>query len=1780
MEISATHKRFVVSSTFVIFSCFVIVLAIGRTSEAENQTLGSTPSVDATVVVDTVAPDNSASVKFVNGAELKGQTEDLVSRGVDPSQARPLTLASADLNADGFPDLVCGYEVLGGGLLVIHYGDARAYAPTDPADIQAILQNRFPVPFRGSTVIKLDHAPEFLFTGDFDRDSRRDILTAARGGLSLNVLFAGTDGFSAKSVELSGQLTTVAVSEAYSLDGFADVYAGIVGGRLLAYERMESIFTQRPDAYDLPGSADSITPGRFDNGTTADFAVLVAGQVYVVHGGKGTRTERIDLPFPANALAAGDFIWDRGSRMELAVAGENGTTVILSRGELDTRRLTADELRGRRQVVADIRDGKRSASSLANERNAGAGSWRIAEDTSLNASLSGGGSNSLVPMLASGQQSVDLLSLDQAARMLNISYRTDAVTSDPERVSRESVSLTTGGEPVAVLPMRLNIHSRPSLVVLERGSFEPKLMFVAPEATFTVTKTTDTNDGTCNADCSLREAVVAANAAAGADTIAFAAGLNGLPIQLTRVGDDNTSVNGDLDVNSDITFAGNGQANTIIQGSSSATFTGNMGDKAIGINQDGTFSTLNVALQNLTVRFTRNDITVNAGFTQTGGAMDIFLTGTGAMPGPTTTLTNVTVDQNASLHSYGGGLNIDSGDLMAGTNIFRGTVSITGSTFSNNDTLTTTVGALDNAPHGGAINMFADVHNVTISSSSITGNQTSALITANAGGINMRHSFGGTITINSSTNITNNIAGSDGGGILTSFNQTLSMTGGSITGNTAQGTGDSGTGGGLFNGSNTLSTTLSGVTVSDNVATAGVAGTGGGVADGANVPISISTCTITGNSADNGGGLAVVASGVTQTMTVSSSVSFTGNTATNGSAAYVSAGILALSNTNTISGNIDVVTNPTAVLTENTGSTTNLTGNLTMGNGVINSNNSTFNITGSYSQSGGTFNGNTSTYGISAGSTVSGGIFNAGGTYNVTGTFTQSGGTYNGGGTMAITGTGDFTKTNGSFGGGSGTINLVGNFSHTGGTFTASTSTFNFNGSGAQSVSASTAITFNHLSDANVTQPLTFNSSINVAGSLTANGANTILNPVAAAVIGGSGTLTGTGTARVTRATGTNDFLTQYTITNKTLTNLLIDYVGPGAQGISGTTYTNIRLNNGSGGTLSAPATVNSTLTLASGAFNVGTSTLTLNSVVTVTGGSLTSAATGTVIYNQGSDGQQVVAGTYGNLTFSNFNKTLPASGTVFIAGTFTPGTAVGHTITGSTIEFNGSGAQTIPAFNYNNLSSSNTGGRTLANSGTIGIGGTFTPGTNVYTITGSTVDFNGAGPQTIPAFNYNNLTSSNMGARTLVNGGTIRIFSVFTPGANVYTITGSTVEFNGAAAQSLPSGFTTYNNLTLNNLTTVTGFAGLTVQGLLRVQQGTFMSSSTYNNVQIDAGATLAGVAATTINVAGIWTNNGTFTANSNTVNFNGSSPQAIGGSSASTFNNLSINNSIGVSLNTSGTVNGVLTLQNGEITTGANSLTLGTAGTVNRTSGHITGNLRKNFGAPGPAFEMPVGTAGQYSPLNVTVVSGAGQLTARTNTGVPAVIAVNSARTLQRYWTLSGSGITSNITFNYLDGDVPGAPNNENIWNIIRVTGSIAVRYPPTLSYVTMNPAGNQFTINGLSSYSDWTAGEPLAPTAANVSVSGRVLDLNGQGISGARVSMQNQEGQKVLAITSGFGYYSFADVPAGETYLVSVVHKRYVFDSRTINVSDDLTGIDFTPQPQFVNSEKQSAVIDRSP
>ena len=230
----------------------------------------------------------------------------------------------------------------------------------------------------------------------------------------------------------------------------------------------------------------------------------------------------------------------------------------------------------------------------------------------------------------------------------------------------------------------------------------------------------------------------------------------------------------------------------------------------------------------------------------------------------------------------------------------------------------------------------------------------------------------------------------------------------------------------------------------------------------------------------------------------------------------------------------------------------------------------------------------------------------------------------------------------------------------------------------------------------------------------------------------------------------------------------------------------------------------------------------------TFTPGTNAYTVTGSTVNFNGAGAQTIPAFGYNNLTSSSTGaRTLASSGTVGVAGTFTPGTNA-YTVTGSTVNFNGAGAQTIPAFAYNNLTSSSTGARTLASSGTVGVAGDFTPGTNAYTITGSTVNFNGAGAQTIPAFDYNNLTSSSTGARTLASSGTVGVAGTFTPGTNAYTVTGSTVSFNGSGAQTIPA--FTFNNLTdANTAATVSLTAAATVNGALTVNANAVLDTTTF---------------------------------------------------------------------------------------------------------------------------------------------------------------------------------------------------------------------------------------------------------------------------------------------------------------------------------------------------------------
>jgi CSLREA domain-containing protein len=83
----------------------------------------------------------------------------------------------------------------------------------------------------------------------------------------------------------------------------------------------------------------------------------------------------------------------------------------------------------------------------------------------------------------------------------------------------------------------------------------------ARAAVFTVTKTADTADGACSADCSLREAILAADAQNGPDVIVLGPGI----YTLTRGGSgEDLGATGDLDLRDDVSIVGASAVSTVV----------------------------------------------------------------------------------------------------------------------------------------------------------------------------------------------------------------------------------------------------------------------------------------------------------------------------------------------------------------------------------------------------------------------------------------------------------------------------------------------------------------------------------------------------------------------------------------------------------------------------------------------------------------------------------------------------------------------------------------------------------------------------------------------------------------------------------------------------------------------------------------------------------------------------------------------------------------------------------------------------------------------------------------------------------------------------------------------------------------------------------------------------------------------------------------------------------------------------------------------------------------
>lgn len=84
---------------------------------------------------------------------------------------------------------------------------------------------------------------------------------------------------------------------------------------------------------------------------------------------------------------------------------------------------------------------------------------------------------------------------------------------------------------------------------------------------------------------------------------------------------------------------------------------------------------------------------------------------------------------------------------------------------------------------------------------------------------------------------------------------------------------------------------------------------------------------------------------------------------------------------------------------------------------------------------------------------------------------------------------------------------------------------------------------------------------------------------------------------------------------------------------------------------------------------------------------------------------------------------------------------------------------------------------------------------------------------------------------------------------------------------------------------------------------------------------------------------------------------------------------------------------------------------------------------------------------------------------------------------------------------------------------------------------------------------------PTAANVSISGRILTPDGAGLINAKVILTDAHGNSRTAVSTSFGYYRFDQIAVGQVYFLNVASKRYQFSPQVVTVMEELNDLNFS-------------------
>lgn len=308
-----------------------------------------------------------------------------------------------------------------------------------------------------------------------------------------------------------------------------------------------------------------------------------------------------------------------------------------------------------------------------------------------------------------------------------------------------------------------------------------------------------------------------------------------------------------------------------------------------------------------------------------------------------------------------------------------------------------------------------------------------------------------------------------------------------------------------------------------------------------------------------------------------------------------------------------------------------------------------------------------------------------------------------------------------------------------------------------------------------------------------------------------------------------------------------------------------------------------------------------------------------------------------------------------------------------------------------------------------------------------------GGGNQTallgVSEINYHNLTFAGSGTKSQTTSVAPTISGTTTVNAGVTFNNSASVIYQGAFVNNgttNASAAHTYNGNFINN--------GTTSASAAQTYNGNFINTGDYS-------ATAAQ------QYRSNFTNSGAFDSGSLLHTFNGSAAQQLNG--ATTFYQMQLDNNAGLTINDDVTVQDQLSLTNGAIITGANTLRVAQTGGwsgVSRGNGWVAGNLGlwMPTGSQGRTFD--IGDSSTYRPLVLTIpnVTTAGFIVtgiSQANGDHPQIAsaALNAALSVNRWWSIASEGAaitTMDAAFDYLAGDID-AGATPAVFNIQRFDG-----------------------------------------------------------------------------------------------------------------------------------------------